>query len=80
MKGIICHRVLRWVEIFVRLRPAPAKFKPTQHLQEFEKSCPLPPRTRTLVILTPPADHPNPPRPALFRSQTRTYPQTTKTP
>jgi len=66
MKGIICHRVLRWVEMFVRLRLAPGKFKPTQHLQEFEKSCPLPPRTRTLVILTLPADHPNPRPPRTF--------------
>jgi len=68
-------RVLIGLKVFVRSRPA--QFIPAPH--DFEKSCPLPPRMRTLLTCTRPARYtiPNRARPALFRSQTRTCPKTT---
>ena len=48
---------------------APAKFKPAPNPQEFEKFCPLPPLPQTIPTRS---------RPALFRSQTRTCPKSTK--
>jgi len=50
-------RVLRGLKFCVRTRPAPTKFEPTPHPQEFEKFCPHPSR---------PADHPNPRPPLTF--------------
>jgi len=44
---VVLIRVLRGLKFFARSRPAPTKFKPAPHLQEFEKSCPLPPAPAT---------------------------------
>jgi len=60
-------RVLRGLKFCVRSRPALENLTPTPlHPQEFEKFCPLPPRTRTLLTRTRPADHPNPRSPRTF--------------
>jgi len=68
--------------ISARLEPARVEFfcplllRPHPH--EFEKSCPLPPRTSTLLTRTHPASYHNPHLTALFRSQTRTCAKTTE--
>jgi len=64
------------VEIFCPRPPRTRKIKPAPHPHEFEKSCPHPPRTRTLLTRTHPATIPT--HFALYRSQTRTSPKTTK--
>jgi len=54
MATLLQIKVLRGLKFFVRSRPA--NFKPTPHPQEFENSCPLPPRrrlTRTHPALIP---------------------------
>jgi len=66
-------RVLRWLKFFVRFCPAPSKFKLAPRPQEFEKSCPLPPRTRTLPSRTRPAPHFFGLKPAAVRKLLKTH-------
>jgi len=58
------NEVLRGLKFCVRARPAPTKFTPAPHPQEFEKFCLYP--HRTLLTRTRPADHPNPRPPRTF--------------
>jgi len=68
------YKVLLGLKFFIRSRPAPAKVKYTPH--PLQQSSPLQPHT----LLTTPASQTIPARayPALFRSQTRTCPKTSK--